>query len=195
MNRNNDDDTDKPDQPGRSSRHDNGMPAESREANIARREHDVINHEADILSREKRVAAREEALDLREHKADSREEKADSREVKANSREEKADSLEWDINTAETTQAASDDHINLLQQANEHLVIATIEAQKLAEQLLTTQAQLEIAKVTAEKANLAKSDFLSSMSHELRYPTQCHPRLSPSYWRQVSRRRSATARN
>ena len=69
-----------------------------------------------------------------------------------------------------STQAASDDHINLLQQANEHLVIATIEAQKLAEQLQATQAQLEIAKAAAEKANLAKSDFLSSMSHELRSP-------------------------
>jgi PAS domain S-box-containing protein len=31
-------------------------------------------------------------------------------------------------------------------------------------------AELEIAKVVAEKANLAKSDFLSSMSHELRSP-------------------------
>ena len=156
MNRNIDDDTADAAMPDLSSRHEDGLPAESREDDIARREHDVIDHEADILSREKRVAAREDALDLREHDADLR--------------EEKADSLEWNINAAEITQAASDDHINLLQHANKHLVIATIEAQKLAEQLQATQAQLEIAKAAAEKANLAKSDFLSSMSHELRSP-------------------------
>jgi signal transduction histidine kinase/CheY-like chemotaxis protein len=36
--------------------------------------------------------------------------------------------------------------------------------------LLETNAELETAKSGAEKANLAKSDFLSSMSHELRSP-------------------------
>jgi signal transduction histidine kinase/ActR/RegA family two-component response regulator len=36
--------------------------------------------------------------------------------------------------------------------------------------LQETNAALESAKSTAEKANLAKSDFLSSMSHELRSP-------------------------
>jgi signal transduction histidine kinase/CheY-like chemotaxis protein len=36
--------------------------------------------------------------------------------------------------------------------------------------LLETNVELEAAKSAAEKANLAKSDFLSSMSHELRSP-------------------------
>jgi len=36
--------------------------------------------------------------------------------------------------------------------------------------LQKTNVELGIAKLTAEKANLAKSDFLSSMSHELRSP-------------------------
>jgi PAS domain S-box-containing protein len=36
--------------------------------------------------------------------------------------------------------------------------------------LLETNVELETAKSAAEKANLAKSDFLSSMSHELRSP-------------------------
>jgi signal transduction histidine kinase/ActR/RegA family two-component response regulator len=45
------------------------------------------------------------------------------------------------------------------------------EEQKRNEQaLLETNAELETAKSAAEKANLAKSDFLSSMSHELRSP-------------------------
>ncbi len=58
----------------------------------------------------------------------------------------------------------------MLQQVNERLVITTIEAQQLAEKLQETQIQLESAKSVAEKANLAKSEFLSSMSHELRSP-------------------------
>ncbi len=42
---------------------------------------------------------------------------------------------------------------------------------KLLDQALQeTNVELESAKVVAEKANLAKSDFLSSMSHELRSP-------------------------
>jgi signal transduction histidine kinase/AmiR/NasT family two-component response regulator len=45
------------------------------------------------------------------------------------------------------------------------------EVRKRFEQALQeTNGKLEIAKSAAEKANLAKSDFLSSMSHELRSP-------------------------
>jgi len=44
------------------------------------------------------------------------------------------------------------------------------ERKRLDEALLEKNAELESAKSVAEKANLAKSDFLSSMSHELRSP-------------------------
>ena len=44
------------------------------------------------------------------------------------------------------------------------------ECQLLDQALRETNVALESAKSTAEKANLAKSDFLSSMSHELRSP-------------------------
>jgi PAS domain S-box-containing protein len=44
------------------------------------------------------------------------------------------------------------------------------ERQLLDTALRETNIALEIAKSTAEKSNLAKSDFLSSMSHELRSP-------------------------
>ena len=44
------------------------------------------------------------------------------------------------------------------------------ERKRLDQALQETNVELESAKFVAEKANLAKSDFLSSMSHELRSP-------------------------
>src|SRR5688572_28661476 len=44
------------------------------------------------------------------------------------------------------------------------------EQQRLGRALHETNLELQAAKVVAETANLAKSDFLSSMSHELRSP-------------------------
>ncbi|MES2228162.1 MAG: PAS domain S-box protein [Pseudomonadota bacterium] len=44
------------------------------------------------------------------------------------------------------------------------------ERQRLDQSLQETNVQLERTRFAAEKANLAKSDFLSSMSHELRSP-------------------------
>jgi len=95
---------------------------------------------------------------------------ATAREDAVHLREASAASRELEICAVEATQAASDDHMLALQQANAHLVVATIEAQKLVEQIEITKVQLENAKMVAEQANLAKSDFLSSMSHELRTP-------------------------
>ena len=54
----------------------------------------------------------------------------------------------------------------LLQQSQK----MTVEMQTQGEALQHTNIELESAKFVAEKANLAKSDFLSSMSHELRSP-------------------------
>ena len=45
-----------------------------------------------------------------------------------------------------------------------------MERQRIERALQETNVELETARSTAEKANLAKSDFLSSMSHELRSP-------------------------
>src|SRR5688572_18478447 len=44
------------------------------------------------------------------------------------------------------------------------------ERKRFEQALLETNVKLETAKSAAEKANLAKSDFLSNMSHELRSP-------------------------
>ena len=116
----------------------------------------AISAEAVALSRDKSAASREDAVQLRENSALQREGAACSREQ--------------EIYDAKTTQAAADAHMRVLQEANANLVMATIEANELAEQLGLTKIQLENAKAVAEKANLAKSNFLSSMSHELRTP-------------------------
>jgi len=121
-----------------------------------RRENSVIDDETAVLNREKSATAREDAAQLREDAAHQREGKATAREQ--------------DIQATVLVRAASDIHMRMLQQANERLVTATIEAQLLTEQVQATKAELESAKLAAEKANLAKSDFLSSMSHELRSP-------------------------
>ncbi len=116
----------------------------------------AVNNRVTVPSREELASAREDAVHLREEAADLREGAATAREV--------------ELDQAETKHAASDDHRIMMQQVNERLVITTIEARELAEQLQATKIQLESAKLMAEKASLAKSDFISQMSHELRTP-------------------------
>ncbi len=103
---------------------------------------------------------KERAPEVLETDVTRRENAADLREVSIGSRKQELDAA----------QETSADHMMMLQQANAHLVIATIEARELAEQVELAKLQLESAKEVAEKANLAKSEFLSSMSHELRSP-------------------------
>ena len=123
----------------------------------------TIDDEAALVGRENSAMAREDAAHEREDAVTSREDAAHLREGAATSRE-------GEIRVAQALQAASDEHMLVLQQSNTQLVIATVEAQKLSEQLEAARAQLERAKSVAEKANLAKSEFLSNMSHELRTP-------------------------
>ncbi len=76
----------------------------------------------DLLHPEDSISAREDAVRLREQAVNL---------------------LEQEIITAETTQKTSDPHLKVLQQANANLVIATIEAHKLAEQIQMSKTHLD----------------------------------------------------
>ncbi|MDZ4203160.1 MAG: hypothetical protein U1C96_13555, partial [Gallionella sp.] len=128
----------------------------------------VREQTADV--REQTADVREQTADVREKNADVREKNADVREKNADVREKNADVHEYEVRLAEQTQVASDALITLLQLANEHLVVSSIESQRLTDQQQKTQERLEEAKNAAEKASLTKSDFLSGVSHELRSP-------------------------
>ncbi len=123
----------------------------------------VVKDEGAIVNRENLVIEREDTACSRENAVGVREDVAHLRERTATSRER-------EISDAETIKTALDEHIIKLQQANAHLVVAALEARKLAEDVEATKVLMEIAKSVAEKANLAKSIFINNMSHELRTP-------------------------
>ena len=102
--------------------------------------------------------AHEEQPDLSEQKITRRENAVLDDEAALASREKLATSRERDIHTAQTTLAATNDHMKMLQQANAHLVNATIEAHKLAE-------QIELAKVQLD--HLAHHDVLTGLPNRL----------------------------
>lgn len=136
-----------------------------------------MDHKAPLASngiqkniQEEMMCFRENAAEARETAVMVREDAAGVREVAAEVREGQANSREKGIHELQTIQSAKGDYIQLLRQANERLIIATVEAQKMAEQVKVATDQMECAKFAAEKANQAKSNFLSSMSHELRTP-------------------------
>lgn len=156
-------DTDVPGRPGGTNSHNDGMP-DALEKNISRRESAVINDEADVLSREKSATAREDATHLRENAVDLREDAAHLREGVVQVREGEANLRKKAANTREGFRAAvpaqdmSDDQVNILQQANEHLVIATMEAHKQTEQLQIAKDQLD---------HLAHHDVLTGLPNRI----------------------------
>ena len=145
MNSNNKDDASNTQNPGPlgvANQHKNTLPDVVKK-DTPRRESTVLDDKAAVLSREKSATAREDAADVREDAVHLRETAAQAREGEAHVREGIATSREQEIRTAETMQAASQDQVSMLQQANAHLVIATIEAQKMAEQIETAKGDLD----------------------------------------------------
>ncbi len=110
--------------------HEDWAPATLKK-NRSRRESTVIDNEAAVLSREILVTAREDAADLHD-----------------------------DVSRLRDTagQDMSDDQVNMLRQANEKLVIATIEARNLTDQVQMANDQLD---------HLAHHDVLTDLPNRI----------------------------
>ncbi|MDP2110630.1 MAG: EAL domain-containing protein [Thiobacillus sp.] len=112
---------------------------------IPHRESAVMDDDkAAVPGRDKLAAAREDAVGLREKAVDVREGTVTTRER--------------DIRAAERTPGTSDDQISMLRQANAQLVIASIEAHKLAEQ---------VQKAKIELNHLAHHDVLTGLPNRI----------------------------
>lgn len=94
-------------------------------------------HEITLTSREKLIAVREGAVLVRE-------DATQAREWEANMREDAATKREAVIRTSEeASDKGTQGHVEMLQQANANLIIASIEAHKLTEQVESSKVKLD----------------------------------------------------
>lgn len=136
--------------------------------------------------RENTADVRETTADVRENTADVRENTADVRDESILEREKGVALREGEIKNAETLLSEMEAHLIQLQELNAHLSVDTKEKNKRLEEVEEDKVQLETAKIDAEKASIAKSEFFIKLSHDLRTPlnailgfTQLLQRSSP----------------
>jgi diguanylate cyclase (GGDEF)-like protein len=99
--------------------------------------------EKQALAREDSAHLREGVVDLREEAALMREAAAQMREIEARTREGVATCRESEIEQLQASYDADASHRQMLLQANEHLVMATLKAHELAEQVQMARVQLD----------------------------------------------------
>jgi len=157
-----------PIQPAVLSMNKDGTPPVGKQAiepHITERESAVVDDEFAVRDREKLAASREDAAHLRENAADLREESANTRERTAKARECEARTREGavtvreqEIGESETALRTFNDHVAMLRKANEHLVVAAIESQKLVETVQTAKMELD---------HLAHHDVLTNLPNRI----------------------------
>ncbi|PRC92457.1 putative bifunctional diguanylate cyclase/phosphodiesterase [Solimicrobium silvestre] len=131
------------------------------EQNITSRESAVVDDEIAVRDREKLASSREDAAHLRENAIGLREDAAHMRERTALAREREARVRESAVTLREQEicgPGPSSDHSIVLRQANEHLVIAAIESQKLVEIVQTAKMELD---------HLAHHDVLTDLPNRI----------------------------
>ncbi|OGB23772.1 MAG: diguanylate cyclase [Burkholderiales bacterium RIFCSPLOWO2_02_FULL_57_36] len=144
----------------RSTARSDGFP----ELHINARAAAIASEEA-LASRERSVEAREDVSHLREETADQRDNAAQGREealhlreTVATSRESSASNREETLQEADAMKAALEHHIARLREANEHLVITTVQTQIMAE---------EVQKAKEQMGYMAHHDFLTGLPNRL----------------------------
>lgn len=123
----------------------------------------IFNHAANIQSREIAITARENAVDSREQALLQREKAVDIRETELSTRESVIISCEQKMHTLLITQAALEEKMRMLRTANEHLVIASIEAQSLTEQIKLAKTDID---------HMAHHDVLTDLPNRLLLKTR-----------------------
>jgi diguanylate cyclase (GGDEF)-like protein len=133
--------------------------------NIPSRENTIVDDEVAVRDREKLATLREDAAhsrenanDLREDTALTRERTARAREGDARMREDAVTLRELEIHGSDSVLKTPDEHANMLRQANEHLIVAAIESQKLVETVQTAKLEL---------AHLAHHDVLTDLPNRI----------------------------
>lgn len=135
------------------------------EQQMLTREKAVTKNEAAIASREKVATAREDAAQVREGIADQRDDTvllregvAQVRENESQLREESLTLRERELHSMQPTLDVAQDQIQMLQHANGQLVTATLDAQKMTEEIEQSKVQLE---------HLAHHDVLTGLPNRL----------------------------
>jgi len=124
----------------------------------SRRESAVSARERAAYLREGAIDQRDVLAQARQQTADHRDDVAQGREQSVHLRETAAASREDVLQESERLQAALENHIATLRQANENLVVATLQTQSMAE---------EIQKAKDQMGHMAHHDFLTGLPNRI----------------------------
>ncbi len=122
-----------------------------------------------VVSREKAAGQRDAKAQAREDVTVSREGAANQRDYTAQAREDVMRLREKVMQEAEALKAAVEDHIAKLRDANEQLVIATIEAQTMTEEIRKTKDRLD---------HMAQHDFLTNLPNRVLFKERLNQAIS-----------------
>lgn len=135
-----------------------GTDSDTDAAALSAREQSVAAKEMVVRSREDTANLRDDVAQSREKTGDLRDDAAQVRETTVDQREVDAASREKRIDEAESMKALLENHLEGLRQANEHLVISSVQAHTMTE---------AVQKAKDEMGHIAHHDFLTGLPNRL----------------------------